>query len=515
MTRKQTGILILALLVIVVAAALLNQPKPSAFQPGATETAQAQPSPAASQTTPPDVPTQVSPDAKRLLGEFTAAFEQAAKKVNPSVVPIFSEATVTMGNPFGLPDSQLRQFFGNQLYQRFFGSAPGQEKRTVHALGSGVIVSPDGYILTNNHVVEGADQLTIMLANGDQKTARVIGTDPHTDIALIKVDAKNLPAATLGNSDNIRVGEWVIAVGNPFQLLHTTTAGIISAKGRSSMGLADYEDFIQTDAAINPGNSGGALANLDGEVIGINAAISTPTGASIGLGFAIPINMAKAVMAQLKDHGKVIRGFLGVSLQTLTPDLAKALGLDHDVSGVLIGDVVSGAPADQAGIERGDVITQFNGQAVSDVIQLRNTVAAMQPGTEVEVGLLRSGKQKSVSVKLAEQPQQREAANPSPAPPSPQSPATFGIAIQTLTPEIAAELGYQGESGAVITEVKPGSVAENAGLQRGDLIKEINHGKVRTAQDLATRLHRLHSGDSAALLVRRGKNTFYVALVLP
>ena len=275
-----------------------------------------------------------------------------------------------------------------------------------------MIVSKDGYILTNNHVVDGADKLTVILQDKQKYTAKVVGRDPQTDVAVIKIDAKDLPVAELGNSDQARVGQWVIAVGNPFQLMHTVTAGIISAKGRSSVNLADYEDFIQTDASINPGNSGGALADLDGNVIGINTAIFSPSGAggNVGIGFAIPINMAKSVMHQLVTKGKVTRGFLGLLPQDIDEGLARAMNL-KDTKGCLVGDVNSGGPADKAGIKHGDVITTFNGVPVENAVQLRNLVAEAEPGSKASVSVLRDGSGKEFTVELGERPKNLAAGN--------------------------------------------------------------------------------------------------------
>jgi serine protease Do len=451
---------------------------------------------------------------RKVLDQVSAAFEQAAATVNPSVVPIFSEAKVQVETPFGDQGDQLRQFFGDQFFQRFFGDQGGGGQRTVRALGSGVIASADGYILTNNHVVENAEMLTVVLNDGTRKQAKVIGADPQTDLALIKIDAQNLPAATLGNSDDVKIGQWVIAVGNPFELLHTTTAGIISATGRASVGITDYEDFIQTDAAINPGNSGGALADLDGRVIGINSAISTPTGASVGLGFAIPINMAKNVMQQLKEHGKVVRGYLGVYLQPLTPELEKAFGIENAM-GALVSDVAEGSPAEQAGVQRGDIITEFNGEEITEVPQLRNLVAAVMPGQKVQLGIQRSGRKQTLQVTLAELPQTGQAS----AAPTEQggapNPARLGITVQDLTPELSQQLGVQGGQGAVVAQVQPGSAAEEAGLQRGDIIEEVNRMKVDSAQDLVNIVQSLKSGETAALVVRRGDNTHFVAIEIP
>ncbi len=452
---------------------------------------------------------------ERLGDEISAAFEAAAATVNPSVVPIFSESTVTVKNPLtGAEGDELRQFFGDQLFNRFFGPTLGPAHKTVHALGSGVIASPDGYILTNNHVVEGAQELTVVLPDGTRKRAKVVGTDPETDLALVKVDATDLPAATFGDSHDVKIGQWVIAVGNPFELLHTTTAGIVSAKGRSSVGIGAYEDFIQTDASINPGNSGGALADLHGRVIGINSEITTPSGGSVGLGFAIPIDLAKNVMEQLKAHGRVIRGYLGVTLQSLSPGLAKGLGMAPGVHGVLIADVEPGSPASRADLHRGDLITRFDGEPVRQLVQLRDLVAGRAPGTVVRLGILRDGTMLSVPVTLGEQPQQHqtsESMHHSAAP----NPERLGLVVETLSSESAQQLGYQGEGGALVVQVRPGSPADNAGLQRDDLIKEVNRQPIHSAVELGDKLRNLKSGAPVALLVQRGSTTFFVAIRMP
>ena len=297
---------------------------------------------------------------KQFLDQFSTAFESAAGRVNPSVVPIFAEQTQAVANPFASRNDPFRQFFGDDFFQRFFGGPQEEMKQKVRSLGSGVIMSADGYILTNNHVVDGAEKLWVTLENKKRYSASVVGRDPQTDVAVIKIEANGLPVAAIGDSDSLRVGQWVIAVGNPFQLMHTVTAGIISARGRSSMNLADYEDFIQTDASINPGNSGGALADLEGRVIGINTAILNPNGSggNVGIGFAIPINMARSIMGTLIADGSVTRGFLGLLPQDVGEDLQKALGLPS-TTGALVGDVTAGGPAANAGLERGDVILQL------------------------------------------------------------------------------------------------------------------------------------------------------------
>ena len=288
-----------------------------------------------------------NPQVHGLLSQISEAFEEAAANVSSSVVSIFAEQTVQVQSPFGLPDDAFKDFFGDDFFKRFFGTPPSQEhKRTVQSLGSGVIVTKDGYILTNNHVVANAEKLSVIIGDKKNYEAKIIGTDPPTDVAVIKIDANDLPAAILGDSDKVKVGQWVIAVGNPFHLFHTVTHGIISAKGRSSVGLADYEDFFQTDASINPGNSGGALADTEGNVIGINTAIASPSGGNVGIGFAIPINMAKKVMDDLISRGEVTRGYIGLIPKDINDDLAKALKLSG-TEGVLVGDVDRAGPADK------------------------------------------------------------------------------------------------------------------------------------------------------------------------
>jgi len=331
-------------------------------------------------------------------------------------------------------------------------------------------------------------------------------------VAVIKIDANDLPAAILGDSDKVKVGQWVIAVGNPFHLFHTVTHGIISAKGRSSVGLADYEDFFQTDASINPGNSGGALADTEGNVIGINTAIASPSGGNVGIGFAIPINIAKKVMDDLISRGEVTRGYIGLIPQDINDDLAKALKLSG-TEGVLVGDVDRAGPADKGGIRRGDVIVDFDGKKVENSTQLRNMAAQSKPGMPVKIGLLRDGKKMEVTVTLGERPKESGEGQ---APQEPQAEAQtsqkLGLSVQTLTPDIAEQLGYQKDSGVIVSDVVSGSPAEEAGLQRGDLIKEVNRKEIRTVQDFEKDIKNLKNGDVAALLVRRGSNTFFATI---
>lgn len=461
-------------------------------------------------------PSTMPPTARAFADQLSDLFESASDKVSPSVVPIFSEQEVKVSSPFGSPEDPFRDFFGDDFFKHFFGQVPqGDQKQTVHGLGSGVIVSSDGYILTNNHVVNGADKLTVVMPDQKKYSAKVVGTDPQTDVAVIKIDAKDLLAVNLGNSDDVKVGQWVIAVGNPFQLLHTVTAGIISAKGRSNVGLADYEDFIQTDASINPGNSGGALADLDGNVIGINTAISSPSGGNVGIGFAIPINMARNVMDELIKKGKISRGYLALLPQDIDENLVKAMKL-KSTEGALVGDVTPDGPADKAGIKSGDVIIAFNGKQVKNSTDLRNLVAAAEPGSAAKITLVRDGREMNITVTLGERPRGRGGREPQEeVRPEEQSSKKLGLSIQTLTPDIAQQLSYQNDHGVVVTDVASGSPAEDAELQQGDLIKEVNRVAVRTVQDFDRAIRHLGSGDSIALRVRRGQNTFYAAIQIP
>jgi serine protease Do len=367
--------------------------------------------------------------------------------------------------------------------------------------------------LTNNHVVEKADKLSVVIGDKKKFSAKVIGADPPTDVAVIKIDVENLPAAMLGDSDKVKVGQWVIAVGNPFQLMHTVTAGIISAKGRSSVGLADYEDFIQTDASINPGNSGGALADLEGHVIGINTAIASPSGGNIGIGFAIPINMAKQVMAELMSKGKIKRGYLDLNPQDIDEDLAKALKL-KSTEGALVANVSPGGPAYKAGIKQGDVIVGFDGKSINGSTELRNMVAQLAPGTPAKITLLRNGRETQVTAILGERPKAQAGGAGREEEPQQATSQKLGLSVQTLTPDLAQQLGYKGEQGVIVADVVAGSAADDAGLQRGDLIKEVNRASVRTAKDFEDKIKNLKSGDAAALLVRRGQNSVFVAITI-
>ncbi len=444
-----------------------------------------------------------------LLEEFSDAFEAAASKISPSVIPIFAEEVETVQNPFYSPDNPFKQFFG-QDFKGFFGSP--DEKETVHSLGSGVIVTTDGYILTNNHVVNGANKLTVVLSDKKKYSAKIIGTDPQTDLAVIKIDAKNLPVATLGNSDNLKIGQWVIADGNPFQLMHTVTAGIISATGRTSIGLAAYEDFIQTDASINPGNSGGALANLDGDVIGINTAISSPSGGNVGIGFAIPINMAKKIMDELIKHGSISRGYLAIIPQDLTSDLAKALNIKK-TEGVVVGDVNKDGPADKAGIKTGDIILKYNNTEIKNSVQLRNLVAETEPGTVVPITILRNNDQMKIDVKVGKRPNKMIAnLNSNGKSGENYSNQKLGLSVENLSADIAKKLGYTNEQGVIVTNIVPGSAAEDAGIKVNDLIKEIDRDKVTSVSEFENIISKKNLGNAVAFLIQRGSETFYLTI---
>ncbi len=362
--------------------------------------------------------------------------------------------------------------------------------------------------MTNNHVVGHADKVTVQLLDGRDFDAKIVGTDPATDIALIKINAdEKLPFLKLGDSDKLEVGDWVLAFGNPFGLSHTLTAGIVSAKGRSGIGLSDYENFIQTDAAINPGNSGGPLVNLDGEVVGMNSAIFTRSGGYMGIGFAIPINMAKNVRDQLIEHGTVKRGRLGVYIQDLTKELADSFGIDQR-EGILVSQVMADSPAAKAGLQQGDVILALNGDKVDKVSKFRNKIAFTNPGTKVKLLVLRDGKKETIVAEIGtlETDQQGHAVSADALP-------KLGMTLQGLTPELADQLGYQNASGVVVTAVESGSIAAQAGIKRGDLIEEVNRTQVKTPAQVK-QLIKDSNKKTVLLLVRQGDASRYLALKL-
>jgi serine protease Do len=406
-----------------------------------------------------------------------------------------------------MPDDPLfRQFFGKQ-----FGRGPAvPEKRREQSLGSGVIVSPEGYVLTNNHVVDGATDVKVTLSDKRELKAKIVGTDPKTDVAVLKLEGSNFPAITLGDSSKVQIGDYSLAIGDPFGVGQTVTMGIVSAKGRGNLGIEDYEDFLQTDAPINPGNSGGALINDRGELIGINTAIlSHGSGGNEGIGFAIPVNLARSVMDQILDHGKVTRGYLGVVVQPISPAMAKALGQGDTAKGALVGDVSPKGPAQASGIERGDIILELNGQPVGDANQLRNTIAMMQPGDTAKLKISRNGSIRDLSVKLGELPNSKEQADNEQEGASKD--ALEGVNVENLDADTLQELGLPASTkGVVVTAIDPSSPKAESGLRKGDVIQQVNHQPVHNVADFEQAMHKAGNKE-ALLLVNRGGTTLFVA----
>jgi serine protease Do len=444
--------------------------------------------------------TPVDRDAK--LG---TSYAPIVKKAAPSVVNISSTRIVreqARQNPF-LNDPLFRQFFGNRMPDQDDGP-PHSHK--AESLGSGVIISPDGYILTANHVVEGSDEIEVTIAGSKRiYTAKVIGTDPPTDVAVLKIESTGLPAITLADSDQLEVGDVVLAIGNPFGIGQTVTKGIVSALGRSGLGFNGYENFIQTDAAINPGNSGGALVDAEGRLAGINTAIISRSGGNQGIGFAVPINMARRVVERLISGGKVTRGYLGVLPQDVTPGLAQQFALPSQ-NGALVGDVVPNTPAEKAGIKPGDVVLAFNGQDVSDAHGLQLAVSQCEPGSPATVKLIRDGVQKSITVTLAELPGQNVSGSTDQKGPgidSSKADALDGVTVDDLDQDARQELRIPASvRGAVVTDVDQDSNAAEAGLQKGDILVEINRQPVTNADD-AVNLCKQAKGDQILLKVWR------------
>jgi serine protease Do len=410
-----------------------------------------------------------------------------------------------------LPDDPMfRQFFGDDFNRRFRTPRQAPELRE-KGLGSGVVMTQDGYILTNNHVVDGASTVTVTLADKREFKAKVIGTDPKSDIAVLKIDASNLPCITIADSSKVQVGDYALAVGDPFGVGQTVTMGIVSATGRSHLGIEDYEDFIQTDAPINPGNSGGALVNDRGELIGINTAIiAHGSEGNQGIGFAIPANMARNVMEQIVEHGKVTRAYLGIVPQDVTPDIAKQFG-EKEARGALVANVSAGSPAQKSGLERGDIILDVNGKPVADSNALRMTISMMAPDTDAKLKVLRNGSEREIAVKLGTMPTERAAANSEEKSNGSASSALSGVSVEDLDAQSANELGLSPNTkGVVVTNVDPSSQAAEAGLRRGDVIQEVNRQPVKNTADFERAMR--NSKDKALLLVDRNGSTMYLAV---
>ena len=433
---------------------------------------------------------------ERGLPDFVAL----AKRLKPEVVNISTTQTATEQegpDPFDKNDP-----FG-EFWKRFFGGPFPRGQFKQRSLGSGFIIEPDGLILTNYHVVDNADTINVRLLDGRDFPGKVVGKDQKTDIALVRINAQNLPVAPLGDSDRLEVGEWVMAIGNPFGLDYTVTSGIVSAKDRQ-IGAGPYDHFIQTDASINPGNSGGPLINLQGQVVGIDSAIFSESGGNIGIGFAIPINLVKQLLPQLKSTGKVTRGWLGVSIQAMTPDIAASLGLDK-AKGALVSSVVPDSPADHAGIKAGDVIVGYEGREINNANDLPFLVASTPVGKTVSLQVLRDQKERRFPVTIEKMAEEEVLASTS-------EKGDLGLTVEQITPAVAENLGLQTTQGVVITAIAPNSRADEAGLQSGDIIHEINRKPIRDLSDFRKNMESAAQGKTVLFLVQRQDNTIFLAL---
>ena len=458
------------------------------------------------------------------LRETGKAFASVARTVSPSVVYIQSEGRVTgqqmhgFQSPFGeggpFNEDMLKRFFGDQfqLPQRPQPEAPDSRRRAI-GQGSGFIFkSKDGlfsdksYILTNNHVVAGADKIHVQLNDGREFDAEIVGTDPQSDVAVLMIKTGGLPALTLGNSSSLEVGEWVIAIGSPFGLSHSLTVGVVSAKGRTSLGINDYEDFIQTDAAINPGNSGGPLVNLDGEVVGINTAILSRSGGYMGVGFAIPVDLARGIADQLMDSGEVVRGFLGIVIQDLTADLARSFGLDQK-QGILVAQVTEDSPAAKAGLKQGDIIIAYKDKPVAKVGDFRNQISLTAPGSREQLTIIRDGERRDIAVTIGTLNKDNMVAKS-----STQSADELGLTVQTLTPQLAEQFKAKAGEGVVVTEVRPGSIAASAGIQPGSVIVQVNRKAIKSAEDFKSEVRKSSASKRILLLVRKNNMQQFIAL---
>ncbi len=448
---------------------------------------------------------KISEQSIDLLTRTGQAMAEVTAAVKPAIVNISTTRTIKVsggGDPF-FDDPFFKRFFGEQ-----FGRQRQQPKEHKSAgLGSGVIVSSDGYIITNSHVIKDADEIKVTLTDKKEFTGRVIGSDPKTEIAVVKIDASGLPTVSWGNSDALQVGEVVLAVGNPYGLNQTVTMGIVSALGRANVGIADYEDFIQTDAAINPGNSGGALVNIKGELVGINTAIYTTSGGYQGIGFAIPSNMVKSIMDSLIKTGKVVRGWLGVTIQKVTPELAKQFNLKEE-AGALVGDIMENSPAEKAGLQRGDIILEYDGKKIEEPNILRNMVANNLPGEEHTAVVLRDGKTKKIAITIGELPADVQQTVET----TDVQNVMKGITVQDMSPELAKKLHMPDKiKGVIISDIDDSSMAAGI-LAQGDVIQEINRKKVVDTKNYADIVSKIKKDESVLLLLFRGGSSLFVTL---
>jgi serine protease Do len=459
---------------------------------------------------PPAIVRPVSTAPQPILGGGNQTFVDIAKSVKPAVVNIYAtkngRGEGSGGTPFD--DPLFRKFFGDEFFRKF--EHPKEKKE--RGLGSGVIVDSNGLIITNNHVVGKADEIRVTLSDKREFKAKLIGTDPKTDVAVVKIEATGLPSVSWADSDKLEVGEFVLAVGNPFGLTQTVTLGIVSALGRAA-GIAEYEDFIQTDAAINPGNSGGALVNVRGELVGINTAIFSQSGGNMGIGFAVPSNMAQSIMGQLVQTGKVVRGWLGVSIQELTPELASQFGIT-ETKGVLVSDVMEDSPAKKAGFERADVIVEYDGKPMDSPTHLRNAVAQTPVGKKVVVKIIRDKKAKTIDLTIVEQPKSMSQGGEEDGGDSATPTGILSsLDVRDLNEELAGRYGLKSnERGVVIVRVKPGSTAEELGVREGDIVIEVNRQAVTSVKVFERIANKLPKDQAVLLLLKRQGRTIYLTL---
>lgn len=466
------------------------------------------------------LPLQAQDTGIKNLRQTSKAFASVAHSVSPSVVFIQVEGKATATPHFAFPfDNQ--DFFGKEFFERFFGEGfrdfsqldKQALQRKIIGQGSGFVfavkdtlLSDKTYILTNNHLVQNADKIHITLQDKREFTAKIVGVDPKSDVALLEINTSKLPALTLGDSSTLQVGEWVIAIGNPFGLSHTLTVGVVSATGRTSLGISDYEDFIQTDAAINPGNSGGPLVNLNGEVVGMNTAIFSRSGGYMGIGFAIPINLAKSIGEQLMKSGEVSRGYLGLVVQELSDALAKSFGLQQS-DGILISQVIEGSPAEEAGLQQGDVIISYEGKPVNTVGRFRNLIALSSPKSRKQVSILRDGKRMDFTVEIERLVNEGKALTS-----SYKASQELGLTIKTITPNLAKQYDITPGVGVLVSSVEPGSVAALAGIEPGTLILQVDRKPVNNAEEFASAINKSIQDKSLLLLLLKNDMQHYMVL---